>query len=179
MSKEERRETILEAARQAFIDKGYKGATTAEIAQGAEISEVTLFRYFASKQEIFLQAVEPVLISGLSTEIHNSNKLEPIKRLTNILTERISFVSQNHQLVKLILMESNIHKKLFPHNIIEKITTIMKELIDSLGIEEGRRDLVLRMLIGVYFSFLFLPEDNEERIALQVEEMVHHILQQK
>lgn len=175
LSREERKELILTAARQVFINRGYKGATTAEIAESAAISEVTLFRHFSSKQELFIEAVEPALTEGLYKEIQNSNHLDPMERLRNVLTERINFVSQNHQLVKLVLMENNIHDELFHHNIIEKITELVKKLIDSLGIEEGKKELTLRMLMGVYFSFLYMPEASEDKIALQVEQMVSRI----
>lgn len=44
------REKILKAALKLFSQKGYLGATTKEVAQGAGIAEVTLFRHFPSKQ---------------------------------------------------------------------------------------------------------------------------------
>ena len=65
MSKEERREQILESALSIFIDKGYNGATTMDISKEAGISEVTLFRYFDSKKQIFREAIEPILVTGL------------------------------------------------------------------------------------------------------------------
>lgn len=175
LPRDERREQILAAARQVFIDKGYKGATTAEIAESAAISEVTLFRHFSSKQEIFMEAVEPALTESLHKEIQSSNHLDPMERLKKVLTERINFVSRNHELIKLILMETNIHDDLFPHDMIERITELMKGLIDSLGIAENKKELTLRMLMGIYFSFLFLPERDEEKIALHVEQMVARI----
>ena len=46
LSKEERRLQILTAAKKVFIEKGFAGTTTAEIAKAADISEVTLFRNF-------------------------------------------------------------------------------------------------------------------------------------
>lgn len=171
----ERREQILAAARQVFIRRGFKGATTAEIAQQAAIAEVTLFRHFSSKQELFIEAVEPVLTQGLYTELENSSHLAPMERLKNILTERINFVSQNYQLIKLALMEGDLHDDLFPHNVIEKITDLMQELIESLGIAPDRQELTLRMLMGIYFSFLYLPERDEKKIARHVEQMVTKI----
>ncbi len=54
MNKEDREKELLQAALNVFIEKGYKGTTTAEIAKKADISEVTLFRYFKSKDEIFI-----------------------------------------------------------------------------------------------------------------------------
>ncbi|TAH59811.1 MAG: TetR/AcrR family transcriptional regulator, partial [Gottschalkiaceae bacterium] len=69
MTKEERREQILESALNIFVDKGYNGATTVDISKEAGISEVTLFRYFDSKKQIFMEAIEPILVTGLKESI--------------------------------------------------------------------------------------------------------------
>ena len=44
---------IIEAAAQQFADLGYKRATTRKIALAADVTEVTLFRHFGSKQNLF------------------------------------------------------------------------------------------------------------------------------
>lgn len=43
----------MDAAAQLFARQGYHGTNTREIAECADISENTLFRYFASKEELF------------------------------------------------------------------------------------------------------------------------------
>ncbi len=48
-----RRKTLLEAALQLFSSHGFEGATTKAIAENANVSEPTLFRYFRSKQELY------------------------------------------------------------------------------------------------------------------------------
>src|SRR5215217_5114597 len=52
-----RRELILDAARQAFLAYGYSGARTRDIADRAGITEALLYRHFASKQELFEEAI--------------------------------------------------------------------------------------------------------------------------
>jgi AcrR family transcriptional regulator len=49
---------IVEAAAQLFARHGFKAATTREIAQLADLNEVTLFRYFLHKPDLFWAAVE-------------------------------------------------------------------------------------------------------------------------
>jgi AcrR family transcriptional regulator len=49
---------IVEAAAQLFAHHGYKGTTTREIAQLADLNEATLFRYFPRKPELFWAAVK-------------------------------------------------------------------------------------------------------------------------
>jgi AcrR family transcriptional regulator len=49
---------IVEAAAQLFAHQGFKGTTTREIAQLADLNEATLFRYFPRKPELFWAAVK-------------------------------------------------------------------------------------------------------------------------
>ena len=50
----ERRQAILEAALHVFEAGSYSGATTAEIAAAAGISEPILYRHFGSKRDLYL-----------------------------------------------------------------------------------------------------------------------------
>ncbi len=47
------RERILEAAARVYAQSGFRGATTRLIAQEAGVNEVTLFRLFGSKAQLF------------------------------------------------------------------------------------------------------------------------------
>lgn len=61
MSAANRREQILDAAREVFIDAGYAGARTQDIAAAAGVNSALVFRHFESKEEIFKAAVvEPL-----------------------------------------------------------------------------------------------------------------------
>jgi AcrR family transcriptional regulator len=48
---------ILKAAAAEFRRAGYIGATTAAIAQKADVTEAQLFRYFGSKSNLFREAI--------------------------------------------------------------------------------------------------------------------------
>ena len=54
----ERRKAILEAALRVFSNSSYDGATTAEIAREAGVSEPILYRHFASKRELYVACLE-------------------------------------------------------------------------------------------------------------------------
>lgn len=55
---EERRRLIVEAAVTLFSQKGFRGTTTKEIAEAARCSEATLFKYFATKEELYSAILE-------------------------------------------------------------------------------------------------------------------------
>lgn len=57
---------LIEAATQVFALWGVQGATTREIARVAGVNEVTLFRHFASKEQLLKAVIENVL--ALQTE---------------------------------------------------------------------------------------------------------------
>lgn len=48
---------LVTAAGEEFQRSGYRGATTAAIARRADVTEAQLFRYFASKAELFREAI--------------------------------------------------------------------------------------------------------------------------
>ena len=49
---------IVEAAGQLFARQGYRGTSTRDISQRAKVNEVTLFRYFPRKSDLFSAAAE-------------------------------------------------------------------------------------------------------------------------
>lgn len=50
-------EQVYLAVLQTITERGYAGATTRQIAEAANMSEVTLFRKYGSKAELFKQAI--------------------------------------------------------------------------------------------------------------------------
>ena len=55
---EERREAIVRAALRVFTSTSYAGATTAEIAREAGVTEPVLYRHFASKRDLWLACLD-------------------------------------------------------------------------------------------------------------------------
>lgn len=53
----ERRDSILQAAVQVYMEEGYHATTMEKIAETAELSRATLYLYFKTKDEIFVQAI--------------------------------------------------------------------------------------------------------------------------
>lgn len=66
---EKRREQLLASARKLIVKKGFRGATTEEIARNAKLTKGALYFHFKSKEDIFLE-----LIKSISD--HNRTTLE-------------------------------------------------------------------------------------------------------
>jgi AcrR family transcriptional regulator len=58
LSAEARRQAVLDTACAVFFRKSYRGATTAEIAREAGITEPILYRHFGSKRDLYLACLE-------------------------------------------------------------------------------------------------------------------------
>ncbi|HEY68902.1 MAG TPA: helix-turn-helix transcriptional regulator, partial [Thermoflexia bacterium] len=59
--KEERRQSILRAAREVFFENGFHRATVDNVAERAEVSKGTVYLYFESKETILAH----LLLEGL------------------------------------------------------------------------------------------------------------------
>jgi AcrR family transcriptional regulator len=65
MSAPERRKKIIAAATEVFIEQGYSGARTKEIAERAGVTEAFLYRHLASKEEMYEVSIVEPLRTGL------------------------------------------------------------------------------------------------------------------
>ncbi len=62
---EERREALVAAAIPVFAERGFRSASTVEIAKGAGISQAYLFRLFPTKVDLFVAVCEATRIRML------------------------------------------------------------------------------------------------------------------
>lgn len=68
--REFRKKVIIESAREIFSQKGYDGTTIDEVAKRAELAKATLYKFFPTKEELYLGVVEDVFreINEIATE---------------------------------------------------------------------------------------------------------------
>jgi AcrR family transcriptional regulator len=56
--KRQTRQLILDTAARLFVERGFDGVTVAEIARAAELSEMTVFNYFPTKEDLVFARME-------------------------------------------------------------------------------------------------------------------------
>ena len=99
---------LMDAARSEFIEQGYGGAKTREIARRAGTSEVTLFRHFGSKANLFRQTVfQPVndyLNEFISSEVPADGPMEMSPENLRKFTSRLfEIITENAPLIKALV----------------------------------------------------------------------------
>ncbi len=79
------RAAIQEHALRLFRERGYEATTVEQIAEAAEVSPSTFFRYFGSKEEVVIyDALDPILIAAWRAQ---PKELAPIPALRRAMTE--------------------------------------------------------------------------------------------
>jgi AcrR family transcriptional regulator len=83
------RQLIAETARRLFAERGFEGVTVAEIARAAEVSEKTVFNYFATKEDLVywqLEAFEAQILGAVSGRAPGESALQAFSRF--VLAQR-------------------------------------------------------------------------------------------
>jgi AcrR family transcriptional regulator len=81
--KQQTREVIAAAARRLFGDRGFDAVTVAQVARAANVSEVTVFNYFPTKEDLFyggMQFFEEKLIEAVRDRAPGESVLEAFRR---------------------------------------------------------------------------------------------------
>lgn len=89
------KDRMIAAAASLFARSGFHGVTTRDIAQSAQVSEGNIFRYFPSKRDLFLAAIEfelaklqlRVNLLGRVTEADDSRVA--LRSLFELITETV------------------------------------------------------------------------------------------
>ncbi|MFP4698559.1 MAG: TetR/AcrR family transcriptional regulator [Eubacteriales bacterium] len=168
MKKSERtKEKILEIAVEMVALKGYSSTTTKEIAKRAGVSEATIFKYYATKDELLKKIVIKTLNEFYEYSVTKSLP-EVLKRCQNkpieiiiksILIERLTFLKDNFFALRVVVQEMMINDtvmKLFKEQAWQKISQVMSYLYE-LGVERGEiKDIGVDNFSKLIFSFIVM-----------------------
>jgi len=102
---------ITRAGIALFSRQGYHGTSTRDIARLADVSEVTLFRYFEHKEDIFwaaldasFEALKPRLIA-LEPGSRNAAPEVFLPRIMNVLVDTATFSPELVRLIAIAVLE--------------------------------------------------------------------------
>jgi len=103
-AKTDTKKKIIQKARKLFAERGFSGATTAEIARRVGVSEAALYKHFKSKKEIFLACITP------SVQVKLDENKEP--DVPDIIKARMDLVRNNLDSFNILFRESPYHPEL-------------------------------------------------------------------
>ena len=154
---EENKKFILKAAERVFTLKGYSLSTMDQIAEEAQFSKVTLYRYFKSKSAIFFEIIN----KSLDDVYQKMNKIllerkSADEKLWEVIHCMSSYYQQKKNLARTLVLERSLMRKIlnlgprdqiFPSSEhpripaafkakMEDIYNIMSKIINE-GIESG------------------------------------------
>jgi AcrR family transcriptional regulator len=167
-----KRDLILDAAYNLFINKGYWDTKIIDISEAAGIGKGTVYEYFESKDAIFLELFRTKVESGydnitdvLSKEISSDKKL---KEFIDIELENTSKYTFNKNFLLDLMLKSDAFRNpeliASIHNLIAKKFSVLYQIIEE-GIRNGefiQMDPLLATAsitgaINLYISFDLFP----------------------
>jgi len=107
----DRRQEILAAAAGVFAQYGFLGATTRRIAEAAGVNEVTLFRYFGSKDTLLLEAMQHLSQSTGLTQLP-AHPADPVGELTAWSEAFISHLRLRSSMIRKTMSEIEEHPEI-------------------------------------------------------------------
>ncbi len=107
----QRTEEILDAAAILFAERGFAGADTQELINRLQVGKGTLYRYFSSKQKLFLAAVDRVM-QRLSDRVKQSvlPDADPLEQMAAAIRAYLEFFEEHPQFAELLIQERALFK---------------------------------------------------------------------
>ncbi len=101
-----RKAEILDAAAAIFAANGFAGTQVQTIADRIGVGNGTIYRYFPTKEELFLAAVERGLAELAETiEPHMTTELAPVETVRKIVREYLRFFHRRPEMAELFIQE--------------------------------------------------------------------------
>jgi AcrR family transcriptional regulator len=143
--------TRAEIQRQAlrlFRERGYEATTVARIAEAAEVSESTFFRYFPTKEDVVLwDELDPLVFEVFKAQPAESGPIRALRDAIRHVIARTSAAQREHlrERVRLLLSVPPLRATL-----VDQIHGPMRLLAEAVAERNGRRpdDPAVRALTG-------------------------------
>jgi AcrR family transcriptional regulator len=182
-----RREEILDAATQLFAEHGYSGADTQLLADRLGVGKGTLYRYFASKEELFLAAADRVVRKArASVDASMEGIADPLDRIAAAIRAFLTFYAEHPQCVELLMQErAQFKDRKKPTYYVHREANVERwRAVYRALIAEGRvrntpveriTDVISDLLYGTMFTNYFAgPRKPVESQAQDILDIVFH-----
>lgn len=107
----------MDAAKELFSHNGYAAVTTKEIAKSANISEVTLFRHFESKRNLFKAIIkEQMHTYNIVSYIKNEATYDVKQDLMFMANKIVDGYRKNSALIKMMIKDAIMNSDVSRHS---------------------------------------------------------------
>src|SRR5919106_475050 len=108
-----RREQIVEAATRVFANKGFRRATTREVARAAGVSEGTIYNYFEDKDALLMAILDRLNETERRAEDFGEGMATDFRGfLEQYLRRRMSLIWENREVFRVVLSEMLVNVQL-------------------------------------------------------------------
>lgn len=185
-------DAIQSAARKLFLNAGLRETSMDAIAAEAKVSKQTLYRYFGTKEQLFVEVLGSVAAEGLRTDIGDLTPPSPLTRseleetLLRIATRILGYVLDPTylDLLRILIAEARNFPDLasrFRATVIERVAVALVRLLASPQLADivtiPRVEPVLRLFIAPLLSYeleglLADPTDVRKRAEAELPTVV-------
>lgn len=151
---------ILNAAIVLFSQKGYSAVTTKEIAKEAGLSEMTLFRHFESKQNLFEKAFDKFVFSPKFIALFESLEWDLERDLNKICSSYQDTLSKNQKIILMHFKNEELNPDFdatlfkFPNEFKKLLCNYFEEMRNRGAIRENPETLAMSFLATNFGLFI-------------------------
>jgi len=151
------RDDILDAAAQVFRQKGFHGASMADIAETVQLQKASLYHHVSSKQEILLALLDRALdMLFEQIDLIAKQPLPADEKLRQMVQVYLRLLAENSDLSSVLLFEHRSlepaqHKRHIPNR--DRFESLWRDVLDD-GVRSGlfsssNPALAVRALMGI------------------------------
>jgi TetR/AcrR family fatty acid metabolism transcriptional regulator len=183
-TKEQRESQILDAATKVFASKGFRAATTREIATVAGVSEGTIYNYFESKYDLLIAMSQRLALESLQQLDHLPPQEDVRAFVTAVVRDRFDLLAKNMDLIRALMPEVLVDdelRKAYVEQVLAPALSYLGQLIEGrtrAGVfRQVKSEIVGRAMVGAVMSFgyLWLRQPSELYTA-STEELVSEVV---
>jgi len=190
---QQKREQILTAARRLFLQHGFADTSTEAIRIEAGVSKETLYRYYASKEELFTAVLRQLTLEHLPRLVEEMlpprENREAVQHALFMLAQELTSIMMQPEylaLLRVIIAETprfpdvgTLFRATVPEQSLSYIVALLKQMRDQGVVADIDEEAAARMLLGSLLTYALLDgllstssvpqKPSPERLAAIVE----------
>ncbi|MCO8271245.1 TetR family transcriptional regulator [Actinoplanes sp. TRM 88003] len=153
------RAAIRDAALRLFTEQGYAATTVEQIAEAAEVSPSTFFRYFPTKEDVVLiDDYDPLIVAAIRDQPASTPVIEAVlqgmRDVFEQLTEEEWVSERRRQALFRVVPELRARQQQQTLDAVDMLSAVIAERLGVPADDAGARALT-GALVGVMLAFLY------------------------